>query len=313
MEPPFLSVAMLAGLRRDRAQRLLDAVARQSAIDRLEVVVIDLAPQDARPLRLPPGCARSAIIPAPGGSLSWAKAEAVRATSSESIAFLEEHCYPEPQWARTLIEAQRGPWAAIGYAFTNANPESYVGRSSMLADYGRWAHPARSGPARFLPGNNVLYRRSALEPFGSRLEPLLGVDFNAQDALRRAGHELYVEAGARTAHENFTRLGDLCRANAAYCRLLAVNRARLGSWGIGRRLLYAALVPVVVPFLKLARLARALWGRWPLAGQALLGLPVFVATFVWASLGEARGYLEEAPEAAELEFAHWELEASRAD
>lgn len=304
---------MVAGQHRDRAQRVLDAVGRQTALEELEVVVVDLAPTGARPLRLPDGCRQSRVVPLPGsGLLSRAKAEAVRAASSETVAFLEDHCYPEPGWARALIEAQRGRWAAIGYAFTNANPESYVGRASMIADYGTWAHPARSGPARFLPGNNALYRRAALEPFGARLESLLVVDFNLQDALRKAGHELYLEADARAAHENFVRVGDICRANAAYCRLLAANRARDSGWGRGRRLFYATLVPIVVPFLKLGRLGRALWGRWPLVGPALASFPVLVAVFVCASLGEARGYLEQTPEAVEHDSVLWELEASRA-
>jgi hypothetical protein len=309
---PRLSVVVVAGAKRRRARRVLEGLAVQTARGELEAIVIDLGPPGSPQLRVPETLSATVLARPDRSSLAAARAHGVRQARAGVVAFLEDHCYPSPGWAETLIEAHRGPWAAVGYAFANANPETYVGRASQITDYGLWTHPTAGGPARLLPGNNVSYRRDALLAFGDDLERLLVVDFNLQDALRRRGGLLYVEPRALVYHENFTDVSSIARANHAYCRLMAANRAGVAGWSSGRRIVYAAATPVGAPLLKLGRLARSLRGRRSLVTAAVGALPVIVATHAWAGIGEARGYLERGPKSAETDFTRWELDATRA-
>src|SRR5690606_27179000 len=140
---------------RERAQRVLDAVDAQTRADALELIVVDLGAAGAPPLRHP---ARVPLVHVPlPRTTAWgsARAAALRHAHADLVAYIEDHCYPEPGWAAALLDAHQGPWAAIGYAFTNPNPENYIARAALLVDYGKWAHPARTGPARLLPYNNV--------------------------------------------------------------------------------------------------------------------------------------------------------------
>ena len=308
MSEPALTVAVLVGRLRHRAQRVVDCVAAQDVAGELEILVVDLEP-DAEPVVLP-GAMRGRPIPLPGAPLSRAKGEAARQASAPVVAYLEDHCYPRPGWARAVIEAHRGPWAAVGYRFENANPDTWVSRAGLIADYGTFMEPDR-GECDFAPGNNVSYKRDALLGFGGRLDDLLIVDFNLQKALRERGERLFIEPAALVAHENYRRMDHLWAANRSYCRLMAANRAR--GWPLRRRLFYALVSPLAAPAIKLVRLARAVAGRPRLAVRTISALPVILSTYAQAAAGESRGYFDRSAATAEADFLVWELTTARAD
>jgi hypothetical protein len=310
MDQVELSAVLVAGPCRARGQQVLDALGGQTARDRMEVVLVDLQPT-LEPLRLPEGMPTQRIE-RPGLEL-WgpARSDGLRAARAPVVAFVEDHCYPEPDWADVLLEAHRGPWAAVGYAFTNANPETYVGRASMIARYGPFAHPARGGEAPMVSGNNVSYKRDVLFALGDDLDELLAVDFNVQARLRRQGHRLYVEPRALAAHENYEQVSLDGRTGRAYCWLLAADRARSEGWGRMRRLLYGIGAPLGAPAIRLARLARGLRGRRELWRDFFLGLPVIVTMYLWDASGEAAGYLRGRGH-SQREALRWELEELRA-
>jgi glycosyltransferase involved in cell wall biosynthesis len=305
-----LSAVVLIGTCRDRAQRVLNALYAQSSGADMEIVVVDLAPDETPALALRPEIPTRYVRRPRGEPWGPARAAGFRATNGEIVAFIEDHCYPAPGWAAALLAAHQGPWASVGYAFVNANPQTYMSRAGFVADYGPWQHPVLSGPAELLPGNNVSYKREALERFDSELDAVLSPDFNMHETLRRNGYQLYMEAGAIAAHENFNKFSDLGRANHWYCRLLAVSRARSGRWSASRRIFYGLAVPLGAPLIKGFRLVRSLRSRPQLWRRTLAASPVIVATYYWSAIGESLGYLF-GEGAAAREFNRWELETLR--
>jgi len=307
---PALSAVLVAGPCRQRAQRVLDALTAQTARASMEIVVVDLAPVSTVALATDRST-RATYIRRPGLT-AWgvARAEAVQVACAPVVAFIEDHCYPSPEWADRLIQAHTGPWAAVGYAFTNANPQSWLSRVGLLARYGLFASPVPSGPARYVSGNNVSYKRDALLGFGQRLPALLDIDFNLQEALIDQGRALFVEAGAMAAHENYTTFRGECRAGRPYCRLLAAHRAAERGWNPVRRLAYGVLTPVAAPVLRLLRLTASLRRRtahWP---TFIAGLPIIAVLYLSDALGESAGYLWGAGDAARAVLA-FELETER--
>src|SRR6185295_2735830 len=107
-----LSVVLVAGSRRERAQRVVDGVAAQTAIDDIELIIVDLAPEEIPRFKVPERL-RSVYVRRPGIS-GWgaARSAGVRAANGEVVAFIEDHCLPEPDWASILIEAHRNGWGA---------------------------------------------------------------------------------------------------------------------------------------------------------------------------------------------------------
>ncbi|HYN87156.1 MAG TPA: glycosyltransferase [Ardenticatenaceae bacterium] len=311
MSEILLSVVVAIGRRRDRARRLLDALCSQSCIEALELVVVDLAPEGMPEVSTAPGIRTLYVRYSEGTPLSDARVAGLRLASAPVVAFLEDHCYPTPGWAEAVIAVHGGPWVAVGYAITNANPESYVSRAGLMSDYGLWMHPVKSGQRRLLTGSNVAYKRDLLLSFGEELAPLLAISFNLHQIFNRRGLPMYVESRALVAHENFTDLVGLLHSNHVLCRLLALGRVRSESWGVPRRLAYGLAVPPGAPALKLARLVYSLRDRPSLWRDFILALPLIVPVYLWSAIGESLGYLLPHGSTDE-EYKWWEIEAERA-
>jgi Glycosyltransferase like family 2 len=282
-----LSVATVAGLQRDRLRELLAALAAQTIAAEIEVVVVDTRPE----LGVPEPPAGLRVRTLPGGSLSFgeARAEAARAASAPIVAFLEDHCYPEPGWAAAVAAAYREPWASVGYAFENANPETRSSRIAHLAHYGEWESPQR-GAATALPANNVSYRREVLLELGADLPAMLMADFNLHAELRRRGQALATEPAARARHENTVGLLEGCRGSLVYSRVVAAERARLAGWAGPRRLLRAVAALGLSPLARLGGLIAATRRRPARLLAVLAYLPAILAVYLSSALGESIGY-----------------------
>jgi hypothetical protein len=307
--PPRLSVVLVAGSQRRRAQHVLDAVAAQTVADSIEVVVVDLI--DRLP-RLDVAKSLRHVYASRPDIQRWgvARAEGVRLASADVIGFIEDHCFPESDWAEMLLDAYRGPWAAVGYAFTNANPRTHVSRASLVARYGQFMHPARPGPAPLVSGNNVSYRRALLLSFGADLDALLTIDFNLQEMLGKRGLPLLVEGRARAAHQNFSSYVRDTITGHWYCRLLAARRAETQSWSLTRRVVHGFGAPLGSPAIRLARLLSSLRGRRQLWGPVVAAVPLTLGWYVTDALGESLGYLFGAGD-AESQALRWELNEAR--
>jgi hypothetical protein len=310
--PRLISAVILVDTSRENAQDVLDALARQNCRpDELEVVVYDMAGDGALPLRMPSGF-RVRHVKRPWPQY-WrvARARAARETSGDVIAFLEDHCNPDPGWAAALLSAYRSQrWAAVGYTFRNGSRDSWWSRSALVADYGRFLHPQTGGPAPFLAGNNVSYARWFLEEIGSAFEETIAVDYNWHQEITARGHSMTVASDATAAHRCYADLATLCAANFQYVRVLGTARATAAQWNTFTRTTRAAAAALLVPPLRLARLARDLWPRERGFLEFLAALPAVWPVYAAAACGEACGYLAGLGDAEER-FVHWELNTSR--
>jgi len=306
----LLSVIVVVGPCRKRSQRLLDALCSQTAADSIEILVLDLPAYGEWKLKTAHGIRTVYLTRSETQPWLRARAEAIRHARALILAFIEDHCIPAPDWAEVLIQAHRDSWAAIGYAFTNANPETYIARASFMIDYGVWAHPASRGPTLHLPSNNISYKRDLLLSFGHELETLITSGFNIQEKFKKHGHLMFLEPRAIVAHENFTQLSALLQANHAQGRLLAAERTSGQSWGRLRRLIYGFAVPIGAPVIKLFRILVSLRHHQSLWPEFVVCLPIILLAYFWSAVGESLGYLFGIGN-AERELNRLELEVER--
>ena len=279
----MLSAVLVVGSLRERGQAALDALCAQTALDRIEIILVDMAPTPAPPLRM----SRTARLhrTASPRELGWgaARLSGLALATAPVVAFAEDHCHPDPGWAAALIEAHNGPWVAIGYGFRNGNPKTYVSRASMVSDYGLWMLPGVRGEAWVLPGNNVSYKRDALLSLGDKLPDAMVNDIVAQEFFRARGLPMFVEPGAVAAHFNFESLAVCGRANHAWGRVMASRRAGAMRWSRRRRIAWGLLTPLGEPPVYLARILRTARRR-PGFGRALLAaLPLLAVVRVYAA------------------------------
>jgi hypothetical protein len=258
----------------------------QTALERLELVVVTPSPRDFAGHCELEGFHSVRLVEADVSSLPRARAAGVRAARAELVAFSETHAFPEPRWAEAMIDAHRGPWAAVGPVVRVANPGHPAAWGNFFVDYGRWAEPLTSGPVADLPGHNSSYKRFVLLDYGSGLESMLVAESVLHQDLRRHGYRLYLEAGARVRHLNMTRLVPAATQWFHYGRGYAVARSR--RWSRPRRLVYTAGAPLI----PLVRFARTL-GEMRRAQRLRLlpgALPAMICSLAGGGAGELVGY-----------------------
>jgi GT2 family glycosyltransferase len=289
--PPDLSVILVVGERRDRAVVALASVLSQEAVDRLEVLLLDLAPGEPPPV---PGSAHPAVrtvrLP-PDTLFSAAKALGVARASAPAVAVLEEHCWAYPGWAAALIEAHRGPWAAVGAEVHNGNPSTPLSRTIAIINYYPWMAPARRAEHAMLPGHNSSFKRDVLLAYGNELGELLRAEIVLHVRLHRDGHRLLLEPAAKFAHVNESTLRSAGLGRFLWNRCYGPMRARTFGWPLARRAFYVLatpLVPVYSLVLLVSRLSRL---RPDLVRPALAAAPQILALQLVSALGLALGLL----------------------
>ncbi len=287
---PKLSVGLIVGEMRRRAEQNLAHLLAQDALPDLEIIVVDV------------GQAGGGLVGADHPSVRYthrpdlayycdAQAELARQASAPFLAFVEDHSFATPGWARAVLAAFEDPRvAAVNYAFTNVDDARYSSRSILMAEYGYWMSPHPGGPVDFSSSTNIAYRlaclRSSLEGHESAFE----AEFLIHRALLKQGWLIWLAPDAIVAHESWRNLADACAANGTNKRVLGARRASEGGWGLARRLAWAGGM-AFAPALFLARLARSLRHRPSLWRRYLAGLPVCTAIYSYSAWCEALGYL----------------------
>jgi hypothetical protein len=267
-------------LRRQTARELLELIIVAPSRGELEVDQQELA------------CFHSYQVVEVGRleSTGRAMAAGVRAARADVVVYAEEHSFPEPDWARVLIEAHRQPYAAVGCAVRNANPRSLCSWANLFGQFGPAVAPVASGVTSFLAGHHSSYKREVLLAYGDRLGELLDNECALHIDLRGKGHVLYLAGEAISSHVNISRLGWYCRQDYLGQRGFAVARARAGRWSGFRRALYVAAAPLI-PLVRLRRSVRDIV-RSGRSRQLLPGvLFLIVPALVCGAVGEALGYV----------------------
>jgi len=291
MTDKLLSAVVVTGNNRRIAQTVIDALCGQTIARDMEIIIVDIAHDGQAPLATN-GEAKIVQVRY-GAEASWGSARlaGIQHASTSIIAFLEDHCIPEADWAERVAEAHAGPSVAVGYSFRNANPETYLSRATMLSDYGRWEHPVESGPRVSLQSNNISYKREALMSLGARLEWLLLSDGVIQELFRLHERPMYLEGRATAAHHNFTNFALLITENIAHSRVVGAVRARALGWNIGKRIVHGLATPFVAPLFQLRRLIAAVSTRPAQKQTLLVSFPVVFFSFLCSAAGESLGYL----------------------
>ena len=306
---PRLAVGLIAGDLRERAERSLRHILAQTALERMEVVVVDVN--------------RS------GGSFAGgdhpqvrylhrpqfryyceAQGEIVRQSRAPVVAFLEDHCYAQPTWAEEILQTLKNPKVgAVNYTFSYTTGATYLSRSLLMAEYGHWMAPHPGGKVLITSSTNLAYVRELLLAAMGQDDEIFEAEFLIHREIQKSGWEIHVAPRATVAHESWTTLQAGGLANGAVKRLLGARRAESGNWGKGRRLIWA-LGMILTPGLFIARLAKAIRRRPALWGRFIVSLPVLAVIYSYCAWGEALGYLCGAGPARE-EFLARELAVRR--
>ena len=306
---PRLTVGLIAGELRARAERSLEHLLRQTVLDELEILVIDINPDKASFA----GASHPRVRYRHRPDLCYycdAQAEIVRQAKAGLVAFIEDHCYATPGWAAAVIRTFKNPRvAAVNYTFTNAVKDSYRSRAILMGEYGHWMVPHPGGPVQICSSTNLAYRRELLMRHIHEKDSIFEAEFLVHRVVRAGKGEIHVASEATVAHESWQTVWDACLANGANKRVLGARRAEDGQWGVVTRAIWAGGM-VLAPGLFIGRLGWSLRNRKALWGTFLSSLPVLAVLYGYCAWSEALGYLF-GPGASREEFRDRELSIHR--
>jgi glycosyltransferase involved in cell wall biosynthesis len=210
---PLISVIVPT---RDRAAalgRCLEALSAQTALDRLEVVVVDdgsIAASEvvAAVVRDP----HARLVLAGGHGPAAARNEGARNARGTVLCFTDDDCVPEREWAERLADAiERGADAVAG---------TTVSAGGALADAAEIVAqaPARARDVPFAPSNNFACTKAAFEatPFDESYPHAAGEDRDWCARLAAGGYVLRAESGARLVHRPALTLPTFLRKQVHY-------------------------------------------------------------------------------------------------
>jgi hypothetical protein len=268
----------------------LEALARQSADTRLEIIVVERCGPDVRArVRAEWPSVRTIEVDA-SVTIPEMRLRAFEAATAPAIAVIEDHVIVPDGWARRLLTAMGEGGKFVGGAVENAATGTVLDWAAFLCEYSHCLPPLPSGPVDWLTGNNVIYPKALLDRYRAVLAE--GRWENAlHDAARRDGVPLVCVPDIVVGHKKHYTFGEYLSQRYLYARSYA--GARLEGAPFWRRAAYGAAAFALPPLLFYRTVTRILskgaHRDWLVKSTPLI--LVFVLAWGW---GEVNGYLRGA-------------------
>jgi len=211
---------------------------------------------------------------------------AFRQARGAAVAVIEDHVIVPPDWGTRLLGALREGYDVVGGPIENAATSRLLDWATFLCEYSACLPPLPPGPAAWLPGNNVVYRRALLERYRA-VTAEGGWENRLHDAIRADGTPLLCRPDIIVGHKKHFGFGEYLSQRYLYARSYA--GARVGGAGGGKRVVYG-LAAFLLPPLLLYRTLQRLLAKRVAPGLVLKTLPligIFLLSWGW---GEVVGY-----------------------
>jgi hypothetical protein len=230
---------------------------------------------------------RVRVIEAPEGTtVPRLRAVGIGASRGDIVALLEDDCLVQDGWCKAAMSLIASPHVALGGAVEPGPYRRGLDWAVYFCEYARFMSPVPTDASPPLPGNNTVFRRTALMRAGTDAEGF-------QEAF---AHAAWVREGLTTGASDRLVVTNINRWPARqvvsvpfhHGRAYAANRFSGKPPAI--RLAFAMATPVL-PLVKIARLYAETSSRRRLIGRLCRALPwVMLFTTSW-SAGEAVGCL----------------------
>ena len=282
--PPILSVVVVSFNGEKLLSECLAALVSQPGTQQIEIHVIskktcpDVPPDGGRAPRIHwHQVAATATIPE-------MRTLGIEQSTSELLALLEDDCLVGPQWLQSVLAAHQSGYPAIGGAIEPGDFSSGLDWGVFYCEFARFLAPF-SGTVITLPGNNVSYKKKAIDPTLIRQG---FYEIFIHETLQKSGSELFAENGMVVKNMNSWRFEDCSTSPFHHGRAYAGQR--LGPQFSVRRLFYG-LLAVLLPIVKSFRTLREIHSRKRTDLPLLKALPwILIFQSCW-SAGELVGYL----------------------
>lgn len=306
---PAITIAVTTGYRPEAARMTLSAIAAQTIADRIELLFCVQPGADVGPVRH--------LLQAVGShrvfdgmqidTVEKCSARMALQAKAPFVALIEDHAFPDPEWAETMVAAFEETGAdGIGSGMLNANPAMQLSWGNFMLSYAHWSEANPEGPTDWISHHNGSFRLSALQMLTPD-EVVEGCNREGDvvKRLKEKGAKLYFKPSARIRHINPSSLSSSYQLRSAVGRLYAWNRARNEGWGAFKRAAYFVLGPTI-PLLRYARMRKVVFGQLPETSERSHALAL-ISGLVFDAAGQMMGYVA-GPGGARERLARFEMD-----
>lgn len=286
MTPPELSVVIPSVNGLGDLVGCLEAVERLRETVELEVLVVDrLGGEVATMVRHRFPDVR--LLPvAAGTTIPMMRHLAFQEARGVAVSVIEDHVIVPPAWGRQLLGALEEGHQVVGGPIENAATDRLLDWATFLCEYSACLPPLPAGPAEWLPGNNVVYRRETLLRY--RAVTAEGKWENRlHDAMRADGIALICRPDILVGHKKHFGFAEYLSQRYLYSRSYA--GARVHGAGLARRVAMG-VAALALPPLLLVRIEQSLARKGVSVGRRLATLPLIAGFVVSWGVGEVIGY-----------------------
>ena len=289
---PSLSIIVTAQEARHTIVPCINSLLSQAASDDLQIIIVDGSRDGTAELAARQFPGLQLLQQSPPCSLPHLLGLGIKAAQGDIIAVTEAHCVFPPGWFRAVVTAHRRyPGPVIGGAVEPGPELGWSDWALYFADYGRFMQPLTPGPASEMPGENVSFKRAALEKAQSE-----GSDFVRDgfwktffcNMLRQTGHSLLAAPEVVVFYNRRLTARQIVNRRLTHGRCYGGRRARQVS--LPRRTLIA-LGGWLLPPLLAVRLWSNVWPKGRYRREFILSLPISLAAIIAWSAGEWWGNL----------------------
>jgi hypothetical protein len=214
------------------------------------------------------------------------RARGLALARGETVALIEDHGIPAPDWSWKVVERHRQPIAAVGGAIENG-VDRPLNWAVYFCDFLRYQNPLPEGASSIASDANVSYKRSALLSIRPVWEEVFH-ESAVNGALRSRG-EIVALAPDIVLYQHRLGLRFLSALQERFVWGRSYAATRAGLAGKAHRMFWAVFAPVL-PALILARMTRMAMAKSRTLGPFIKALPLTAALVVSWSWGEFTGY-----------------------
>ncbi len=290
-----LSVVIAAWNGKDAVERCLRSLELDTQTDDTEVIVVsnfDGGMQEMIREQFP--TVRHVRMPSLT-TVPQLRTTGIERSRGDIVALAEDHCTFQRNWGAAVKKAHELPYAAIGGAVENASGARALDWAVYFYDYGKFMLPVTPGVTPALSGNNVSYKRKALEEVKASYREGFVEPFTHGELVRR-GHSLYLTPALVVYNQKRHRAGEAMLQ--AYHLARGYAGKRILKAGPLKRAAFAA-GSLILPLLLPARIVVRAAQKRRLAGSLARSLPCLLALTTSWSFGEFCGYFAGAGRSAE--------------
>lgn len=285
MRSPEISVIIPAVNSLSDLQDCLNALRRQESVA-LEIVVLERLGRDFRDQVAIEFPEVKIIAMDHGTPIPEMRARGFDVAAADLVAVIEDHVIVPPDWASKLIQAVNDGADVAGGPIENLAVHTRVDWAAFLCEYSGCLPPLEGGKSNWLPGNNVVYRKTLLEKY----KPVISEgkwENHLHDKLKKDGVDLIMLPELVVGHKMHYTFNLYMSQRYLYARSYAGGRV------VGKpilvRFLYG-LAGFALPPMLFFRTVHRIRSKGRHLDQLSPSLPMLLAFVCSWGVGEIIGY-----------------------